>query len=67
MRKLLLNLGALAVIGTGGVYFAQAQSVPDTTTQACYINGSVCSDGANCCVKGGTCYNNCPASVEIGN
>ncbi|HEV2148392.1 MAG TPA: hypothetical protein VGR37_13400 [Longimicrobiaceae bacterium] len=59
MRKLFLNLGAIAVIGLGGAYLGQAQEPGDVTIQDCYLNGEKCSDGANCCVTNGVCYNDC--------
>lgn len=61
MRKLLLNLTAVAMIGAGGAYLAQAQAPGNITARSCYQGGTICSDGANCCVRDGTCYNNCPA------
>lgn len=59
MRKLLVNLAAIAMIGVGGAYLAQAQE-PTFTAQSCYMNGTLCADGDNCCVRDGACYNNCP-------
>lgn len=60
MRKLLLNLSALAVIGMGGAYLVEAQNPREVTTQDCYLNGEKCSDGDYCCVSQGICYNTCP-------
>ena len=60
MRKLLLNLGALTMIGMGGTYFAQAQGPGDASAQACKLDGQECSDNTKCCVKGGVCYDTCP-------
>lgn len=59
MRKLLLSLSALAIVGAGGAYLAQAQGPGTVGTRACYLDGKLCSDGANCCVTEGRCYNDC--------
>ncbi|HEX7243552.1 MAG TPA: hypothetical protein VF263_24920, partial [Longimicrobiaceae bacterium] len=47
-------------IALGGVHLAEAQRPGDVTARSCYQGGSICSDGANCCVRDGTCYNTCP-------
>jgi len=63
MRKILLNLSALAVIALGGAHLVEAQR-PEVGTQDCYLNGQKCSDGAKCCVSNGVCYNDCSGTVS---
>lgn len=62
MRKMLLNLAALVVIGLGGAHLAYAEEGGDGgDAEGCILDGEVCSLDKDCCVKNRTCYANCPS------
>lgn len=62
MRKLMLNLVALAVIGTGGALLSTAEPASAAVVFNCYQDGELCSDSPLCCVDEdeGRCYDTCP-------
>jgi|GEM_PF-3590338 len=57
MRKMMLNLAALAVVATGGLYVATpASAEPTFSTQASCTQGSIRLTGTTCSVINGNCH-----------
>ncbi len=56
MRKMMLNLAALAVVATGGLYVATPASAEGAfSSQASCTQNGIRLEGATCTIKDGNC------------
>lgn len=56
MRKMMLNLAALAVVATGGLYVATpASAEPTFSSQASCTQNGIRLEGSKCAIVNGNC------------